>query len=97
MRWGTAGGAKVVGRDAVGTRAPGQAADIAIYSLKDDPRYFGLHDPAIGPVASGGAAHLKSLLVAGREVVRDSSLAGVDLQALGRQAREAVARLAAVA
>ncbi|WP_298924247.1 amidohydrolase family protein [uncultured Ramlibacter sp.] len=97
VRWGTAGGAKVLGLDAVGTLAPGQAADIAIYSLKDDPRYFGLHDPAIGPVASGGAAHLKSLLVAGREVVRDSSLAGVDLQALGRQAREAVARLAAVA
>ncbi|MDP1943012.1 amidohydrolase family protein [Rhodoferax sp.] len=93
VRWGTAGGAKVLGLPAVGTLAEGQAADIAIYALDRDPRYFGLHDPAIGPVASGGSAHLKALLIGGREIVRDGALPGLDLQELGRQARAAVARL----
>jgi 8-oxoguanine deaminase len=85
----------VLGLDAVGTLQPGQAADIAIYRLDDDPRYFGLHDPAIGPVASGGAAHLQALLVAGQPVVEHGKLPGVDLKELGRQARREVQRLLA--
>jgi 8-oxoguanine deaminase len=93
VRWGTAGGAKIVGLDAVGTLAPGQAADLAVYGLDRDPRYFGLHDPAIGPVASGGAADLRLLLVGGREVVRDGRIPWLDLAKLGAQARSAVARL----
>lgn len=94
VRWGTAGGAQVLGLPAIGTLAPGQAGDIAIYRLDQDPRYFGLHDPAIGPVASGGSAHLKALLIGGREIVRDGVLPGLDLLELGRQARAAVAQLA---
>jgi 8-oxoguanine deaminase len=95
VRWGTAGGAKVLGLDAVGTLTPGMAADIAIYALDRDPRYFGLHDPAVGPVASGGAAHLKALLVGGKAVVQDGKLPGADLAEMGRQASGAVARLMA--
>lgn len=97
VRWGTAGGAAVLGLPAVGTLAPGQAADIAVYALDDDPRYFGLMDPAIGPVASGGRATLRRLLVGGREVVRDGALPGVDLKELGAQARAAVGSLLAAA
>jgi cytosine/adenosine deaminase-related metal-dependent hydrolase len=93
VRWGTAGGAKVVGLDAVGTLVPGMAADIAVYGLDRDPRYFGLHDPAIGPVASGGAADLRLLLVGGREIVRDGQIPGLDLRELGAQARRAVKAL----
>jgi hypothetical protein len=44
------------------------AADLAVYDL-DQPRFFGLHDPAVGPVASGGRATLRALLVQGRVVV----------------------------
>lgn len=95
VRWGTAGGAQVLGLPAIGTLIAGQAADIAVYALDRDPRYFGLHDPAIGPVASGGRAHLKVLLVGGREVVRDGELPGVDIAEVGRQARAAVARITA--
>ena len=95
VRWGTAGGAKVLGLPGIGTLAPGQAADIAIYALDRDPRYFGLHDPAIGPVASGGTAHLLALLGGGREIVRNGAVPGLDLADLGRQARAAVARLTA--
>ncbi|MBX3659749.1 MAG: amidohydrolase family protein [Ramlibacter sp.] len=93
VRWGTAGGAKILGLDAVGTLAPGMAADIALYATDRDPRHFGLHDPAIAPVACGGAAHLKALLVGGHRVVSDGALPGLDLAALGRQARAAVQRL----
>jgi 8-oxoguanine deaminase len=93
VRWGSAGGAAVLGLDAVGTLAAGQAADLAVYGLDRDPRYFGLHDPAIGPVASGGAADLRLLLCGGREVVRNGQIPGLDMQALGAQARKAVAEL----
>ncbi|MEJ7931063.1 amidohydrolase family protein [Ramlibacter sp. AN1015] len=95
VRWGSAGGAGVLGLDAVGTLAPGMAADLAIYGIDRDPRYFGLHDPAIGPVASGGAADLRLLLVGGREVVREGRIPGLDLAELGRSSREAVQALLA--
>ncbi|MEY2890635.1 MAG: hypothetical protein RJA98_543, partial [Pseudomonadota bacterium] len=45
---GTAGGARMLGLDAVGTLAVGQAADISIIAL-DQPRHMGLHDPLIAP------------------------------------------------
>ena len=93
VRWGTAGGAKVLGFDAIGTLEPGKAADISIYGIDRDPRYFGLHDPAIGPVASGGSADLRWMLVGGKEVVRDGRVPGLDVIGLGRQSREAVKRL----
>ena len=90
VRWGSAGGAAVLGLDAVGTLEAGKAADISIYGLDRDPRYFGLHDPAIGPVASGGNADLRRMFVAGREVVRDGKVPGLDVIELGRQSRAAV-------
>ncbi len=95
VRWGSAGGAAVLGLDAVGTLAAGQAADFSIYGLDRDPRYFGLHDPAIGPVASGGNADLRYLFVGGKEVVRDGRIPNLDLIELGRQSREAVKALLA--
>lgn len=96
IRWGTTGGARVLGLDGLQGIAVGACADIAVYSL-DDPRYFGLHDPAIGPVASGGRPHLQWLLVDGRIVVEDDRLPGVDTRQLGREAREAVRTLLAAA
>ncbi|OIQ95766.1 isoxanthopterin deaminase [mine drainage metagenome] len=95
VRWGTAGGARVLGLEGVGTMAPGMAADIAVYAL-DQPRHFGLHDPAIGPVASGGAS-LRALLVSGRMVVRDGAIPGLDLGELGARARDAVRALQGLA
>ena len=49
---GTAGGARVLCLEGVGTLHPGMAVDIAVYDL-DQPRHFGRHDPAVGPLASG--------------------------------------------
>ena len=95
VRWGTAGGAQVLGLDAIGRLEVGMAADIAIYALDRDPRYFGLHDLAIAPVASGGRAHLKALLVGGARVVEDGAIAGLDMAELARSARAAVRELQA--
>jgi len=75
----------VLGLEGVGRIAPGYSADIAVYRL-DDPRYFGLHDPAIGPVASGGRPTVAALFSAGRCVVKDDAVANVDLGELRRQA-----------
>ena len=43
VHWASGAGAALLGFDGVGTLAPGQAADLAVWNL-DDPRYFGLHD-----------------------------------------------------
>jgi 8-oxoguanine deaminase len=92
IHWGTAGGAQIMGLDDVGRIAEGFAADLAVYRL-DDPRYFGLHDPAIGPVASGGRPALAALFCAGKRVVADDQIDGVDLKELASQARAAVREL----
>jgi len=93
LRWATAGGARVLGLEAIGTLAVGQSADIAIFDLSH-PRYAGLHDPMIGPVASGGQAWLRHVFVAGRPVVRDGAVPGVDLRALSARAAAVVRRMA---
>lgn len=92
VHWGTAGGAQVLGFEGVGTLAVGQAADLAVWRL-DDPRFLGLHDPALGPVVSGARPFLKWLLVDGRVVVQDDAIVGLDMAQLRRDARAAVARL----
>ncbi len=91
---GTAGGARVLGLDGVGTLQVGMAADIAVYDL-DQPRHFGLHDPAIGPVASGGRPTLRALLVQGRVVVENDTIPGLDMAQLRAEASAFVASVRA--
>ena len=92
VHWATAGGAGVLGFEGVGTLQVGQAADLSVYDL-DDPRYFGLHDPAIGPIASGGRPRLRWLLCGGEVVAEDDGIPGLDLARLGAQAKEGVRAL----
>jgi 8-oxoguanine deaminase len=94
VRWGTTGGAKVLGLSGVNGIAPGCAADLAVYAL-DDPRYFGLHDLAIGPVASGGRPRLEWLFVGGNVVVQNDVIPGLDMAELGAAARQATRELLA--
>ena len=94
IRWGSANGARVLGFDGVGEIAPGMAADLVVYSM-DDPRYFGLHDPAIGPIVAGGRPRVRWMLVDGKVVLEDDQIPGVDMAELAARSREAVARLAA--
>ncbi|WP_294637449.1 amidohydrolase family protein [uncultured Aquabacterium sp.] len=85
---GTAGGARVLGLDAVGTLQPGQAADLVILPL-NEPRQWGLHDPAMAPVMSG-AARPSHVLCHGRVVVDQGGIPGLDLTALRAEAEAAV-------
>ena len=94
VHWATAGGARLLGFDDVGTLAVGQAADLAVYDL-DAPRYFGLHDPAVGPVTCAGRPRLKWLLADGRILVEDDAIPGLDVAALRAQARAEVRLLTA--
>ena len=93
VHWATAGGARVLGFEDVGTLAPGMAADIAIYQL-DQPRYFGLHDIAVAPVVAAGSASVRHLLVDGKPRVVNGAIPGLDLERLQAQAAEAVGALA---
>jgi cytosine/adenosine deaminase-related metal-dependent hydrolase len=92
VRIGSAGGARMLGLEGVGTLEVGQAADFAVYDL-DDPRFFGLHDPAIGPVASGGRPRLRVLVCAGRVIVKNDTVPGLDLAALRHEAQALVAEM----
>jgi cytosine/adenosine deaminase-related metal-dependent hydrolase len=94
VRWASANGARVLGFEDAGVIAPGKLADLAIFDLSH-PRYFGLHDPLIGPVAAAGTPDLRHLIVGGRVVVADGLIPGLDLAALRHDAARVVARLAA--
>jgi len=94
LHWGSLSGARMLGFDGVGSLAVGQAADLAVYDL-DQPRYFGLHDPAIGPIVSGGRPRLQWLLVNGRIVVENDVIPGFDMVELRSQARREMQRVAA--
>jgi 8-oxoguanine deaminase len=85
IHMGTAAGARMLGLDGVGTLTVGMAADLAVYDL-DQPRHFGLHDTAIAPVVSGGQASLRAVLVAGRVVVENNSIPGLDMAELRAEA-----------
>jgi len=94
VHWATAGGARVLGLPQIGTLAPGQQADIAIFDL-DEPRHFGMHDPLIAPVTCAGSASVRYLLISGRIVVENNVIPGLDIQKLRSDAARVVARLAA--
>ena len=89
IRWGTVGGAKILGLDQVGTIEVGQQADLVLYRL-DDPRYFGLHDMAIAPVASGGRPHIQAMFIAGKMVMENDQIPDLDMMELAAQAKDAV-------
>jgi cytosine/adenosine deaminase-related metal-dependent hydrolase len=93
VRWATVNGARVLGFDDIGVLAPGKLADIAVFDLSS-PRYFGLHDPLIGPVAGAGAADLRLLMVGGRTVVENGAIPGLDMEKLRRDAAAVIKRIA---
>ena len=93
LHWATAGGAQALGLPSTGRLAPGCAADIALFDLSA-PRNFGLHDPALAPVLTGGAV-VRHSFCAGRPVVVDGALPGLDLADLREDARAATDRLIA--
>jgi cytosine/adenosine deaminase-related metal-dependent hydrolase len=89
LRLATRGGAAVLGRDDVGSIAPGKAADVAVFDV-DRLDYAGsAGDPVAALLLCGASHRTKWTIVNGRVVVEDGRLAGVDERDLTRRANEA--------
>jgi cytosine/adenosine deaminase-related metal-dependent hydrolase len=89
IRWGSVGGAAVLGLSDVGALAPGKAADLVVYDI-DHPRFFGVHDPLAAPAMCGEPARVRHVLVQGRIVVRDGVIPDLDMDRLRHDARTAL-------
>ncbi len=93
LRWATRGGAQVLHRPDLGTIAPGQCADLAMFDL-DELRFSGSGDPVAALVLCG-AHRVRHLLIDGKWRVRNGEVPGLDLVELQMRHRAAAARLAA--
>lgn len=80
LRWATEGSAACIGRPELGRIAVGQAADLALFML-DELRFSGAEDP-IAALVLCGAHRADRVMVAGRWVVVDGAIPGVDSAAL---------------
>ena len=80
LRWATQGSAACLGRDDIGAIALGLQADLSLFRL-DDLRYSGAGDPLAALVLCG-ADRADRVMVAGRWVVEDGRIPGLDLEAL---------------
>ena len=93
LEMATLGGARALGRDDIGSVAPGFAADFVAFAI-DGLRHAGaLHDP-VAALVFCGAGDVAVSVIDGRVVVRDGRLATLDLgphlEAHNRIARELV-------
>ena len=80
LRWATQGSARCLGREDLGTIAVGQQADLALFTL-DELRFSGAGDPLAALVLCG-AHRADQVMVAGRWVVQNGQIPGVDLSQL---------------
>jgi cytosine/adenosine deaminase-related metal-dependent hydrolase len=85
----TLGGAQVLGRDDLGSIEPGKRADLAIWDMSGIEA-AGSWDPVAALILCG-PTRVKTLIVEGRQVVRDGEMVTLDLRkVLDRQHRLAV-------
>ncbi len=82
----TTGGARALRRPDLGRIAPGAAADIVAFAL-DDFRTGPIEDPLRTLTLAGTGRDLRFSMIAGRVVVRDGAIAGVDCTALRVEAQ----------
>jgi len=83
LRWATAGSARCIGRDDIGTIAVGKQADLAFYTL-DELRFSGAGDPVAALVLCGAHA-ADRVMIAGAWRVEDGQPVGVDAARLRRE------------
>jgi len=88
----SAGAAALQCADSIGCIAPGRSADLALYDLTR-PRWIPCNDAAQQLVFAETGDSVHTVLVAGRVVVEGGKVAGVDLEALGAEARGMVAAI----
>ncbi|WP_077488238.1 chlorohydrolase family protein [Sinomonas mesophila] len=82
----TLGGARALGRDDLGRLAPGAQADLTVFAL-DQFADGVVEDPVRTLVLNGTARNVTDTFVAGRPVVVNGTLPGVDLESLRAEAQ----------
>ncbi|MFQ5350346.1 MAG: amidohydrolase family protein, partial [Thermoanaerobaculia bacterium] len=97
LRMATRGGARLLGRDEIGRIEPGAAADLAIFRLDRVDFAGAMHDPAAAILYCGSGVRADYTIVAGRVLVEDGRLVGIDEERLFHHANEVAARLVAQA
>ncbi len=88
----TRGGARVLGRDDIGTIVPGMAADLAVFDLRRIGYAGGGHDPLAALVLCA-PDQVRHSVIDGRVVVREGQLQTIDLDRHLALHRELAARL----
>ena len=83
LRWATKGSAACVGRPELGEIAVGKCADLALFKL-DELRFSG-HGEALAALVLCGAHRADRVMVAGKWVVADGAIPGLDVAALIRR------------
>jgi 8-oxoguanine deaminase len=91
LRWATQGSAACIGRPELGRIAVGMQADLALFTL-DELRFSGALDP-IAALVVCGAHRADRVMVAGRWVVQDGAIPGLDMPGLIRRHTAAVETL----
>ena len=94
LRWATEGSAACLSRPELGRIAVGAAADLALFRL-DELRFSGAGDPVAALVLCG-AHRADRVMVAGRWVVEDGRIPGLDVPALSSRHQAAASTLAVV-
>ncbi|MEX0863598.1 MAG: 8-oxoguanine deaminase [Acidimicrobiia bacterium] len=90
---GTTGGARVLGRDDVGSLTPGSAADLIAIDLSQIEFSGALHDP-VAAVVLCGPARVDHSWVGGRRLVEDGQVVGLELASLVAEHNRLAAGLA---
>lgn len=83
----TAGGARALGIDEVGTLSEGAPADLAVITL-NNPHQLPVYDPAAAVVFASSGRDVILTLVAGREVYREGRVVTVDEDRLRTRIKE---------
>jgi 8-oxoguanine deaminase len=80
LRWATGGSARCLGRDDIGSLAPGKQADLALFTL-DELRFSGAGDPVAALVLCG-AHRADRVMIKGEWRVIEGYPVGVDVARL---------------
>jgi cytosine/adenosine deaminase-related metal-dependent hydrolase len=93
----TLGGARVLGRDDIGSIEVGKAADLALFRLDDLGLTGALHDPAAAPFLSFSTGRTDYTIVNGRVVVENGRLTTIDTDKVMAQANREASRMLSAA
>ncbi len=93
LKMATRGGAAVLGRDDIGQLSVGKAGDLFLVDASGLDTVGVGQDPGSFLGTVGCSKPAKSVVVAGREVVRDGRLLGIDEEETARKAQACAGRL----